>query len=409
MYKVNTTFSCDLYSYREDGGNWAIQNVSSNTLQFTPSQLYRLSRLYPLGQDNDALILRINSQCHYKCVHCFIADRDNHHVVVDYDTIINKIENYKEHKVIVITGGEPMFHPQIREILTYCKSHGYIVAMETNLPNFDKPEAAKAFNGLVDVFAIPSYSIYEDVYESVSQIKGSYAKHRAALENVKKYMPHTGFNFVLVMIRPIIKTMYETIGSLIKEYPGSTFFVGASCLTGPSNSTEVSPSFAEIHPELAKVLNEFGEVITTSYTPLCYIYPFIGKMFAEGCSSLVHTGLDLLHNKATDVYYDMSTVTHKPEKCKSCALDYMCSGFVEGYETLYDSEEDALPMLHPDLLPSEKGNCDICGVQLSSEKVEVFTSFEHGEKKQKYKIKRTMCPSCLNSFSKKLAYIGQNI
>jgi hypothetical protein len=256
------------------------------------------------------------------------------------------------------------------------------------------------------MLVIPAHSIKEEVYESVTRVKGSYKRHRSSIKNVKEYMPNTGISFVSVLIKPVLKTLYETIESYSKEFPGAIFFPGASCLAGPSRSVEVSPSYTEIKPILEEVLRDFGRIISVLYTPFCFLYPYINEIHIGEEDNIVLDGLDILDDKPTDVIYHSRGLSSKINRCKDCYLQNICQGFIEGYDDLYNPDKELKPITHEDYEKNALGNCDHCGVKLNEEKVEVFSHLKYPRGEQKYETKKILCPKCYKAFVDKLFYIA---
>ena len=405
----SSEFIFEAIEYVNRDGVWDINKANNFIQPLTNSQLYRLSRLYTTVQDFDVNVIRINTECHHRCVHCFISERENNkHINVSYDEIIERIKKNKNNKVIIFTGGEPFFHPDFKRILEYSKREGFIVSVESNIPTFEDTEIAKEYASLIDMLVVPIHSVHEEVYESVTQIKGSYKRHRTAIKNVQDYMPNTGISFVSILIKPILETLYETIEAYSKEFPGAIFFTGASCLSGPSNSADVSPSYTEIKPVLENVLRDFGKMITVLYIPLCFLYPYINEIHIGEEDNIVLDGLDILDNNPTDVFYYSKGLSSKIARCKDCYLKDICQGIIKGYDKLYTPDKEIKPITHESYEKSDLGNCDHCGIELTNEKVEIFSHLKYPKGEQKYETKKTLCPKCYKAFVDKLFYIALN-
>jgi len=394
-----------------------ISNINGNIIKknnrakLKNKELYNFARLYSIQSDiEEVLILRINQQCHYKCIHCFIDDGTHNKQTynVPYETIINKIKENSKHRIVLLTGGEPMFHPDFNKILQYCKDNNIITAIETNMPGFHNKEKVIKYANLIDILIVPYYSYNESIYEEVTQITNSYSKKQEALKNVKEYMPNTGLNFVVVLIKKILPTFYNTVKYLIENYKNTPIYIGASCLSGPSSSKDVSPSFEDIYPYLQSVLKDYGEYTATLYIPPCFMYPYLSKPHIEEIER-EHggiTGLELFHdNSLEDIYFDLFSRRSKVSNCRTCNLLERCEGFLDTYHDMYNSNNEVMPILD-NKFKQVGNNCKRCG-SILKDSYEIITRYEMYDDNDNliYKSKnitRELCKECYDNFNKKL-------
>ena len=77
-----------------------------------------------------SLSLEITNRCNFKCVHCFVENRQSpnshQHLSLDQIRIVLKQAYNMNVFKITITGGEPFLHPQIIEILEEIKKYNII-------------------------------------------------------------------------------------------------------------------------------------------------------------------------------------------------------------------------------------------------------------------------------------------
>jgi len=118
-------------------------------------------------------------RCNAKCGFCNIWEKPSPYVRLE-----NLEANLKDLrklgvKVIDFTGGEPLLHRQLPEILELAKNHGFITTVTTNALLY--PKKAKSLAGLIDMlhFSLDSYDqhqhdtmrgvkCYDSVMESIN-------------------------------------------------------------------------------------------------------------------------------------------------------------------------------------------------------------------------------------------------
>lgn len=399
--------------YNQIDGTWQKYDNIDFNLELASYQITRFARLYPLLVDaNELLAVRINNKCHYRCPHCFIGA--NRGAVpleeVPYERVISSIEKNKR-AFVLFSGGDPVFHKDFKRMLEHCKNNNIVTIMESSLPGFGDPEKAKEYSNLLDMVIIPMYSHDREVYESVSQLKGSYDYIFKAIDNVQNFMPNTSINFVTIVTRQIMKTLYETIEFLHENYKKSPLFIGASCFEGPSYSKQISPSFTEISETYKKVLRDFGDRCITLYTPICFLFPYHNRPQFDELEGINQEGLDIVDGIAEDVVYNQHECRGLVERCKECNLNYMCDGPLNAYKEIYDAENEVIPIKDKDFLKSEYGNCEKCGKKFNGKKVTIETKFStenNGEivYEQNRFLRREFCLECRDIIYNKLKDIN---
>ncbi len=94
----------------------------------------RESRTYPLNQ----IYFYLTEGCNLRCRHCWIAPKyqseGNTYPALDLDLFKSIIEQAKPLGLtgVKLTGGEPLLHPEIKEILEYIRTEDLSLTVETN-------------------------------------------------------------------------------------------------------------------------------------------------------------------------------------------------------------------------------------------------------------------------------------
>lgn len=102
------------------------------------------------------IFIEVNNYCELKCRFC-IADLGYKYPSTNISTelideIINTYQNDK-HKAVFITGGEPLLHPKIADIIRNFAINGYYTYITTNGQKFSDEEFAVNFMIIV-VFTV---------------------------------------------------------------------------------------------------------------------------------------------------------------------------------------------------------------------------------------------------------------
>ncbi len=91
-------------------------------------------RTYPLNQ----IYFYLTEGCNLRCRHCWIAPKyqteGNSYPALDLDLFKAIIEQAKPLGLtgVKLTGGEPLLHPQIKEILEHIRAENLDLTVETN-------------------------------------------------------------------------------------------------------------------------------------------------------------------------------------------------------------------------------------------------------------------------------------
>ena len=137
-----------------------------------------------------SLSLEITNRCNFKCVHCFIENRQstNSHQHLSLDQIRRVLKQAYNMNVfkITITGGEPFLHPQIIEILEEIKKYNFICYVLSNgtLINENNISVIKK---CVNKMFLSNYGFSKETYESVTNVSGTYSSYSKAITLLNQY------------------------------------------------------------------------------------------------------------------------------------------------------------------------------------------------------------------------------
>ena len=119
----------------------------------------------------ESLHVDVTSECNERCIHCYIPNgvknQATHIPLQKFCQIIDEFVELGGNN-IVLSGGEPLMHPEITKILNCCGQKNLDIAVFSNLTLLDKSliEAMKTAN--VRLVQASIYSIKPDIIESIN-------------------------------------------------------------------------------------------------------------------------------------------------------------------------------------------------------------------------------------------------
>jgi SynChlorMet cassette radical SAM/SPASM protein ScmF len=244
---------------------------------------------YPLNQ----IYFYLTEGCNLRCRHCWIVPKyqsdGNSYPALDLDLFKSIIEQGKPLGLtgVKLTGGEPLLHPQINEILEYIRNEDLNVTVETN-GVLCTPELAASIAACKDPFVSVSLDGADSgTHEWVRGVEGCF---EAALKGIR--------NLVKVGLRPqVIMTIMRRNKNQMEHFVRLAGSLGA----GSVKFNIVQPTArGEIMHESGEALGieelvDLGRWVETTLSdssplPLYFSHPIafrpLGKMFGtngDGC------------------------------------------------------------------------------------------------------------------------------
>lgn len=303
------------------------------------------------------VFLEVNNYCELKCRFC-IADLGYKYpkANISMDMINEIILKYKEHepKAVFITGGEPLLHPNITQIVEQFASNDYYTYVTTNGQKFQNEEfAVKFMMSGIHRIAIPVYGSSAEIYDTMTGIDGSFETLKNALDNIfyikDKYMPHVKIELRLLMAKYNIEHNKDTIEWIINNYPSVDYisFLGLQ-LSSRTNNYEkmIEISMTEAAPYLRECLDRIREEkikCVIAGIPIC----ILGEDYSDFYSCKVNKGDEQIslfphlsiqpHLKqiSEGQYRESSSKMKSSSICPKCKYFFTCDGVQERYVKKY--------------------------------------------------------------------------
>lgn len=126
------------------------------------------------------LFFELTDQCNLNCLHCGSGCTETHHTYLPMDAISKVMcsvasESQPDSIMICITGGEPMLHPHIYDVIKLSKELGFAVGMTSNGTLIDDKAAARLVRSGLETISI-SVDGLREVHDAFRRTPGSFDK-----------------------------------------------------------------------------------------------------------------------------------------------------------------------------------------------------------------------------------------
>ena len=103
------------------------------------------------------VVWNITNNCNMSCPHCYSSAHKNNPgsdlTMSNARQIIDRLHDYGI-KILILSGGEPLLHPNFFDILSYAKNRGLVCHLSSNGVLIDKPLAVKLKDSGVDYVGV---------------------------------------------------------------------------------------------------------------------------------------------------------------------------------------------------------------------------------------------------------------
>lgn len=141
---------------------------------------------YPWGGQ-----IELTYRCNLNCVHCYCKssedseDKDKELNTLEWKKILDEIQ--KEGCIyLTFTGGEPLIRKDFLELYSYAKRCGFIITVFTNGQALTQEIINYLTKSPPSSIEITLNGITKSTYETITQVRDSFAKVKEAIKNLKK-------------------------------------------------------------------------------------------------------------------------------------------------------------------------------------------------------------------------------
>jgi radical SAM protein with 4Fe4S-binding SPASM domain len=133
------------------------------------------------------LALELTDNCNEKCIHCYQSAHKEKGFLKDLDKIDQMFAEFGElgFLYLTLTGGEPLLHPQFKEICKLAQKNRYLISIKTNGTLIDD-DLVHFFKDLKPkTVEISVYSADKEEHDHITQVPGSFDKTMEGLKKLK--------------------------------------------------------------------------------------------------------------------------------------------------------------------------------------------------------------------------------
>jgi MoaA/NifB/PqqE/SkfB family radical SAM enzyme len=156
--------------------------------------------------------IELTYKCNFNCKHCYIKNCNSD--FINFKDLKRILYDLKSIGVLFIflTGGEPMLHPKINEILKLCDEHGFITVLQTNASLITENHI-KFFRKLNHFkIGISYHSDDSEEFDYFTQTPGSFFK----ITNVIEKLKNSDLDYFLKI--PVTIFNYKKIVAIAKKF-----------------------------------------------------------------------------------------------------------------------------------------------------------------------------------------------
>lgn len=170
---------CDISDENSDG----LQPLIKKNLVYVAPSPLKTEHLIPTIKIRFAWI-EVTTACNLRCVHCYedAGSMTKQVSISEFQNVVEQLKSIGVNSVCLI-GGEPLLHPQIKELIKLAKKYVDKVEVFSNLVNAD--------DNIIDLFKELNVSVATSLYsndckqhEQVTMVPGSFEQTKTAISNL---------------------------------------------------------------------------------------------------------------------------------------------------------------------------------------------------------------------------------
>jgi len=156
------------------------QKVRENTQDHNLEAAQRKPRIVSLQ-------FELTSRCNERCIHCYIPNaKKNAGGDMPIEKVFSIIDEFAEMGGLHVTlsGGEVFLHKDVIPIMQYCREKDMQISILSNLIALKEEQIPYIKAANVSIIQTSLYSMDPEIHDTITTIKGSHAKTKAAIERL---------------------------------------------------------------------------------------------------------------------------------------------------------------------------------------------------------------------------------
>lgn len=159
----------------------------------------------------------VTTKCNERCIHCYIPNAEKDEAVTfDKEAVKETVRQFRAMNGLKVnfSGGEPLLHPDIWELLDFCQQQNLMLLLNSNMvvltPKMVKRlETLRMFNIQVSL-----YSMQPEIHDKITGRKGAFEHTRRSIEMLVNH------NIPVMISCPVMKANCHCVAD-IKRYADS--------------------------------------------------------------------------------------------------------------------------------------------------------------------------------------------
>ena len=176
------------FSYAMDNPKTMVRNYTQetkaipdeNTQNFMLEATQRQPRL-------NGIQFELTGRCNERCIHCYLnnAKKDNG-IDLPTEKIKSLIDEFAANQGLHVTlsGGEMLLHPDIMEIIRYCREKDLMITLLSNLIGLRDDQIPIIKEANVSAVQVSLYSMDPEIHDYITKVKGSFTRTKSAIEKL---------------------------------------------------------------------------------------------------------------------------------------------------------------------------------------------------------------------------------
>ena len=283
--------------------------------------------------------LAIGYECNHQCICCPLTTYDRLHNRLSFYEIKERVALIKRQDMvshIVLSGGEPMLHPDFLKILEYVVDEGFYITVLSNSVRCKNRDFVRKIKRIIpeNKFDIITaiHSSTPSIHDRLTGVSGSLLQTLSGIDNlVEEEIPVT---IKHIFNRVSLPTLIETFRYLEEHYPPQVGFQFCTMdYSGRAwkNIQELFVMMEDIKKSIEPMIDYLEErmikkrSISFIETPFCLTDPYYWKYF-NNVSNKLDTYIAPNTDERQVDYEVFSECGPFYEPCKKCDVRKWCAG-----------------------------------------------------------------------------------
>ena len=176
------------FSYSMDNPKTMVNNFTQETKDILDENTQNFMLEATLRQPRlNGIQFELTGRCNERCIHCYLnnAKKDSG-VDLPTEKIKDVIDEFAANQGLHVTlsGGEMLLHPDIMEIIRYCRRKDLMITLLSNLIGLRDEQIPVIKEANVSCVQVSLYSMDPEIHDHITAVKGSFIRTKAAIEKL---------------------------------------------------------------------------------------------------------------------------------------------------------------------------------------------------------------------------------